>query len=153
MWRLWQRGSFAILIELSHMGVSIDRHRQYPLHIFLCTSGVLTSDIITRKLYGARECQYCPRLAEVPNNFYRLLRVLEIVQTTGRTLAELDIDEAAPLDFDFRCFFLHRPRADLYRRIDLRCEQMVERGLLQVGLKITCITVCAGIPEASHLRR
>ena len=76
-------------------------------------------------------CTLC-RLAEVPNNFYRLLRILEVVQTTGGTMAALDIDEAAPLDFDFRCFFLHRPRIDLYRRIDLRCEQMVARGLLQV---------------------
>ena len=67
----------------------------------------------------------------MPNNFYRLLRVLEIVQSTGATMAALDIDESAPLDFDFRCFFLHRPRVELYRRIDLRCEQMVQRGLLQ----------------------
>ena len=68
----------------------------------------------------------------MPNNYYRLLRVLEIVQTTGKTMSELDIDEQAPLDYDFRCFFLHRPRMDLYRRIDFRCEEMIKRGLLQV---------------------
>ncbi len=33
------------------------------------------------------------RLREVPNNYYRLLRVLEIVQRTGRRMSELDIDE------------------------------------------------------------
>ena len=33
------------------------------------------------------------RLAGVPNNYYRLLRVLEIVQRTGRRMADLDIDE------------------------------------------------------------
>lgn len=32
-----------------------------------------------------------------------------------------------------RCFFLQRPRLELFQRIDLRVEQMVARGLLQVG--------------------
>jgi len=44
------------------------------------------------------------------------------------------MDQAAPLDFDFRPFFLHRRREHLYRRIDARCEEMVQRGLLQVTL-------------------
>jgi tRNA A37 N6-isopentenylltransferase MiaA len=42
--------------------------------------------------------------------------------------------QAAPLDFDFRPFFLHRRREALYRNIDARCEEMVQRGLLQVTL-------------------
>ncbi len=46
--------------------------------------------------------------------------------------AELDLDEGRPRDYDFRCFFLHRPRAQLYARIDQRVEQMVQAGLLQV---------------------
>lgn len=73
------------------------------------------------------------RLREVPGNWYRLNRVLEIVSVTGRSLAELDLDTSAPLDYDFRCFFLNRRRADLYRRIDARCEEMLAGGLLQVS--------------------
>ena len=42
------------------------------------------------------------------------------------------MSQAAPLDFDFRPFFLHRRREALYRSIDARCEEMVQRGLLQV---------------------
>ncbi|KAK9915049.1 hypothetical protein WJX75_004116 [Coccomyxa subellipsoidea] len=71
------------------------------------------------------------RLREVPGNYYRLNRVLEILLATGRPLAELDLDVGAPLDYDFRCFFLNRPRVELYRRIDARCEEMVVGGLLQ----------------------
>ncbi|CAL8468281.1 g7821 [Coccomyxa elongata] len=71
------------------------------------------------------------RLKEVPGNYYRLNRVLEIVLATRRPLAELDLDTEAPLDYDFRCFFLNRPRVELYRRIDARCEEMVVNGLLQ----------------------
>ena len=28
-------------------------------------------------------------------------------------------------DYDFQCYFLYQHRAELYRWIDLRCEQMV----------------------------
>lgn len=34
------------------------------------------------------------RLKTVPNNYYRLLRVLEIVMSTGRPRAELNLDTA-----------------------------------------------------------
>ena len=74
----------------------------------------------------------CRRLREVPGNWYRLNRVLEIVSVAGCPLAELDLDTAAPLDYDCRCFFLNRRRIDLYRRIDARCEEMLAGGLLQV---------------------
>lgn len=72
------------------------------------------------------------RLAEVPNNYYRLRRVVEILMVSGGTpLAALDLDIAAPLAYDFRCFFLDRPRTQLYRRIDERCEAMLQGGMLQ----------------------
>lgn len=45
---------------------------------------------------------------------------------------ELDLDAQRPTDYDCRCFFLHRPRAELYRRIDGRVEEMVAGGLLTV---------------------
>ena len=72
------------------------------------------------------------RLREEPNNRYRLLRMLEVALTTGRPRAELDHDRAAPPDYDFRRFFLTRPREELYRRIDARCERIAADGLLPV---------------------
>ena len=68
----------------------------------------------------------------MPGNWYRLNRVLEILVSTGRPLGELNLDVDAPLDYDFRCFFLNRSRLELYRRIDARVEAMVCGGLLQV---------------------
>jgi len=65
------------------------------------------------------------------NNWYRMTRVLDILlQSPGKTLAELDTDAATPPDYDFRCIFLHRPRITLYRRIDERVEHMLCQGLL-----------------------
>ncbi|DBA85626.1 TPA: hypothetical protein ACH3X1_005203 [Trebouxia sp. C0004] len=71
------------------------------------------------------------RVSAETNNYYRLVRVLEIIMHTGKPLAEFEPPADAPLDYDFRCFFLQRPRLELFQRIDLRVEQMVDRGLLQ----------------------
>ena len=72
-------------------------------------------------------------LQAVPNNNYRLRRVMEILVQTGRPLKQLDLDITAQLDYDFRCFFLNRPRVQLFRRIDQRCCDMLAGGLLQVA--------------------
>lgn len=58
---------------------------------------------------------------------------------TGSSMAALDVDTRAPLDFDFRCYFLHRPRVQLYRRIDRRCEQMAVGGLFEVRAHVCLV--------------
>ena len=40
-------------------------------------------------------------------------------------MADLSVDIDRPVDYDFRCFFLDRPRLELYERIEQRCEDMV----------------------------
>lgn len=91
----------------------------------------------------------------MPNNYYRMLRVLEIVMATGRPRSKLNLDTRAPLDYDIRCFYLDRPRISLYRRIDLRCEQMLQGGMLQVlmpfaaGLTAPCLV--AGQQPGQHV--
>ena len=64
------------------------------------------------------------RVALEQNNYYRLLRALEIVLGHEEAMSDLAVDTSKELDYDFRCFFLHRPRLELYDRIELRCEQM-----------------------------
>eukprot|EP00873_Tetraselmis_striata_P029385 jgi/Tetstr1/449649/TSEL_036717.t1 len=48
---------------------------------------------------------------------------LKIIRVTGAPLPRLEADPSK-LDYDFRCFFLHRPRIELCRRIDVRVEEM-----------------------------
>nr|GEX80405.1 tRNA dimethylallyltransferase 9 [Tanacetum cinerariifolium] len=69
------------------------------------------------------------------NDWYRLRRKLEIIKgqvdshstdlgiatSTGAIVEERQKD----LDYDFVCFFLSTSRTDLYRSIDLRCEDMI----------------------------
>jgi len=60
------------------------------------------------------------------HNWYRLMRVCQILlQNGGKPLREMDVDREAELDYDFRGFFLHRPRNELCDKIAYRVEEMV----------------------------
>jgi len=71
------------------------------------------------------------------NDWYRLARALCVAEQTSSTAAELprpaDPDglDALRASLDLRCFFLSAPRESLCRRIDARCEAMLEKGLLE----------------------
>lgn len=55
------------------------------------------------------------------NNYYRLQRAVQIlIQNGGKPMSAQDVQTEAPLDYDFRCFFLNRPRLQLYERVMLR---------------------------------
>lgn len=58
--------------------------------------------------------------------------------------------DAQPLDADSRCFFLARPRIDLYRRIDSRVEGMLAGGLLEETVSMLCMGVA---PDANSAAR
>jgi len=63
---------------------------------------------------------------------HKIIRALEIIELTGQKVSKLSWRErVCPLDYDFRCWFLHRPRSSLYRRIEKRCEKMVKQGLVE----------------------
>lgn len=93
---------------------------------------------------GDANAQSFPR-----NNWYRLKRSLEIIKSSGSPPSAFQLpydsfkeqlnlpttddyqnkdgmqgSQLKDLDYDFICFFLSRPRLDLYRSIDLRCENM-----------------------------
>ena len=66
------------------------------------------------------------------NNTKRLIRALEYFKLTGRPISahnEEQRQKQSPYNF---CYFvLNRDRSELYRRIDLRVDQMMELGLLK----------------------
>lgn len=63
------------------------------------------------------------------NDAYRILRALEVFYITGKTRSEFVLPEKSREQYDFLTIVLERDREDLYRRIDLRVEQMFEAGL------------------------
>jgi tRNA dimethylallyltransferase len=66
------------------------------------------------------------------NDKQKIVRGLEIIKLTGsKVSAQKWGQEWIPQNYDFRCWFLHRPRESLYKRIDKRCEQMLKSGFLE----------------------
>jgi tRNA dimethylallyltransferase len=67
-----------------------------------------------------------------PNDLVRVTRAIEIAVLTGRLPSEIrDAHGFVDEDLEALKLCLHRPRAELYQRIDARCDLMVEAGLLR----------------------
>lgn len=73
----------------------------------------------------------------------KIVRALEIMTLTNKKVSKLSWKgRRKPQNYDFRCWFLHRPKEVLYQRINERCDQMLKAGFLdevrrleQQGLK------------------
>lgn len=66
------------------------------------------------------------------NNVKRVIRALEFYQKTGRKISEHNEQERAKeAPYDFCYFVLNDDRANLYERINLRIDQMLEEGLVE----------------------
>lgn len=69
---------------------------------------------------------YAASLSE--NDLYRLKRALCVHRQTGNPLSSFS--KKSPLQHDWRCFYLTADREALNRRIDVRCEKMIQCGLI-----------------------
>jgi tRNA dimethylallyltransferase len=67
-----------------------------------------------------------------PSDRHKIVRALEIMALTGNKVTDIPRPsrEDSPKDIDFRCWFLYYPKEILYKRIEDRCDQMIENGLL-----------------------
>lgn len=64
------------------------------------------------------------------NNVKRVIRAIEIIETTKKPLAEAIYREKTASPYRLLYLVLSPPREELYRRIDVRCDKMIEKGLL-----------------------
>ena len=65
------------------------------------------------------------------NNPMRVLRALEVIRVSGKTLGELREDEKIKIDYPFLRFGIAWKRQDLYDRINRRVTEMINDGLLE----------------------
>ena len=70
----------------------------------------------------------------------RIIRALEICETTGRPYSSFLTKQKKERDFDIIKVGMNRPREELYRRINQRVDMMIEKGLEKeakslIGLK------------------
>lgn len=63
---------------------------------------------------------------------HKIVRALEIIAITGDKVSHIPKPSAEdiPHDIDFRCWFIFHPKESLYSRIEKRCDQMIEDGLI-----------------------
>lgn len=63
------------------------------------------------------------------NDVYRLKRSLEIFYDSGMPQSSFETSNKLREDYDFCIVILHRDRQELYKRIDLRVDEMFANGL------------------------
>ncbi|MFD2045729.1 tRNA (adenosine(37)-N6)-dimethylallyltransferase MiaA [Ornithinibacillus salinisoli] len=66
-----------------------------------------------------------------PNNYRRVIRALEIVETTGLTMSEYQKQQAEDSPYDVFLIGLEMDRPELYDRINKRVDQMVSDGIIE----------------------
>jgi tRNA dimethylallyltransferase len=66
-----------------------------------------------------------------PTKPRRIIRALEVYHTTGKPLSVLQREGRIAINFIPVFFGLEWERAELYRRVDARCEEMLQNGLLE----------------------
>ena len=106
---------------------------------------------------GARHCT--PGLQELdpteaarihPHNQRRVIRALEIVQTTGGR-KKSDLEAAAPPPYCILKIGLDLPRPLLHKRIDQRVLDMVDAGLVEEMASLQSAGYSANLPALSSL--
>lgn len=82
----------------------------------------------------ARLVELDPQYAKsiTKNDKQKIVRALEIMTLTHKKVSKLSWKgRRKPQNYDFRCWFLHRPKDKLYERIDKRCEKMLKDGFIE----------------------
>ena len=64
-------------------------------------------------------------------NPQRLMRALEVKQSTGKSIVDFQTQKKVQRDFNIIQIGLELPREQLYQRINLRVDQMINAGLLE----------------------
>lgn len=78
-------------------------------------------------------------------NRVRIIRALEVWETTGRPLSSFEVPDTPRAGYRFLVIGLDRPREELEQRIRLRVKQMFTEGLLDEIRRI----LASGVPEDS----
>ena len=80
-----------------------------------------------RRELAERDAESAARIH--PNDEYRIIRALEVLATSGRSQSDFRVPIRARDGYRFLVLSLERARDELYRRIDLRVDEMFREGL------------------------
>ena len=71
-----------------------------------------------------------------PNNHRRLIHALEIIRQSGTPVSQLRTGRRKERPFSVKMHVLNPPRAELFDRINLRVEKMLEQGMLDEARRV-----------------
>lgn len=71
------------------------------------------------------------------NDKQKIVRALEIITLTNKKVSKMAWKgRRRPQNYDFHCWYLFRPKEKLYKRTDLRCDQMLSEGFLNEVIRL-----------------
>ncbi len=80
-------------------------------------------------------CSFDPEYGKTINlrDRHKIIRGLEILSLTGKKVSDFpkELPDYRSGEFDFRCWFLYFPKSILYPRIEMRCDEMIAKGLIE----------------------
>lgn len=83
------------------------------------------------------------------NDKQKIVRALEIITLTGKKVSQLHWKSRRnPLNYNFRSWFLYRPKEKLYQRIEERCDEMLANGFLDEVRKMKELGLCENLSAA-----
>ncbi len=87
-----------------------------------------------------------------PNDSYRIIRALETIEATGRSISEHQQDHGfADEPFNALKICLHVDRQKLYERIDKRVDMMIEEGLVDEVKKLLAMSYSADLKSMQSI--
>ena len=87
-----------------------------------------------------------------PNDWFRILRALEVYYETGRTMSSLQKETEPPTHgFEPVYYGLYRSREDLYRRINERFDRMMEAGFLDEVKRLLAMGYSPDLPALNTI--
>ncbi len=74
--------------------------------------------------------EYAKTITE--NDKHKIIRALEIILISKTKVSDIPRPKNIISDnLDFRCWFIHYPKKELYERIERRCDEMIEMGFIE----------------------
>lgn len=87
-----------------------------------------------------------------PNDWFRILRALEVYYETGQTMSSMQKRTEPPAhEFEPVYFGLYRSRENLYRRINERFERMMEAGFLDEVKRLLAMGYSPDLPALNTI--
>lgn len=89
----------------------------------------LGADVLYERLQ-ILDPDYAATISEGDRN--KIIRALEIMALSEKKVSDIPkADKLQEQDYDFRCWFIYYSRERLYSRIEMRCDEMLQKGFLE----------------------